>query len=125
MAITNHTLRHFNLDIDKGGHTTVTAANANAIAKSLQSLGLNNSNTKYSYICGDSGGGASVQSLHPQLVEIDVMAEGSGFMKCLLHALNLAYKTGSKDSLGDQGMNKFTTYQMLYLAILLWLTIIK
>jgi hypothetical protein len=91
----NHTLLHFNLDSDKGGHTTVVAANA--IATSLQSLGLDDSNTKYSYICGESDGGASVQSLCPRLVEIDFMAEGRGFMNCLLHALNLAYEKGSKE----------------------------
>jgi hypothetical protein len=59
-----HVLRHFNHDIDKGGHTTVDAANA--IHKSLQSLHLDNiDDVEYSFICGDSGGaGAKVQSLH-------------------------------------------------------------
>jgi hypothetical protein len=45
-------LRHFNLDIDKGGHTTVDAANA--IWKSLQSLHLDAFDVEFSFICGDS-----------------------------------------------------------------------
>ena len=110
-------LRHFNLDIDKGGHSMVEAANA--IHRSLQSLHVDGFNVEYSYITGDSGGGAKVQTLHPQLVKIGVMPESSKSMNCLLHAFNLAYETACKDSLGDQGMNKNTTFQMIYLAVLM------
>eukprot|EP00956_Cyclotella_meneghiniana_P025260 scaffold52385_cov41-Cyclotella_meneghiniana.AAC.3 len=116
-------LRHFNLDIDKGGHSMVEAANA--IHKSLQSLHLEKIDVEYTYITSDSGGGAKVQSLHPQLVEIGVMPEISGCMNCLLHAFNLAYETACKDSLGDTDMNKNTTFQMIYLAVLMLNTVKK
>eukprot|EP00956_Cyclotella_meneghiniana_P030050 scaffold74749_cov35-Cyclotella_meneghiniana.AAC.4 len=69
----SNVLRHFNLDIDKGGHSMVEAANA--IHRSLQSMHLDDIDVEYSYITGDSGGGAKVQSLHPQLVKIGVMPE--------------------------------------------------
>eukprot|EP00956_Cyclotella_meneghiniana_P013583 scaffold19721_cov38-Cyclotella_meneghiniana.AAC.1 len=116
-------LRHFNLDIDKGGHSMVEAANA--IHRSLQSMHLEKIDVEYTYITGNSGGGAKVQSLHPQLVEIGVMPEISGCMNCLLHAFNLAYETACKDSLGDTGMNKNTTFQMIYLAVLMLNTVKK
>eukprot|EP00956_Cyclotella_meneghiniana_P016988 scaffold27384_cov36-Cyclotella_meneghiniana.AAC.11 len=116
-------LRHFNLDIDKGGHSMVEAANA--IHRSLQSMHLDDIDVEYSYITGDSGGGAKVQLLHPQLVEIGVMPEVSGCMNCILHAFNLAYETACKDSIGDQGMNKNTTFQMIYLAVLMLNTVKK
>eukprot|EP00956_Cyclotella_meneghiniana_P031906 scaffold85518_cov22-Cyclotella_meneghiniana.AAC.3 len=117
-------LRHFNLDIDKGGHSMVEAANA--IHRSLQSMHLEKIDVEYTYITGDSGGGAKVQLLHPQLVEIGVMPEISACMNCLLHhAFNLAYETACKDSLGDTGMNKNTTFQMIYLAVLMLNTVKK
>ena len=81
-------LRHFNLDIDKGGHSMVEAANE--IHRSLQSLHLDNFYVDYLYITSDSGGGAKVQSLQPQLVGIGVMPEHSDYMNCILHAINLA-----------------------------------
>ena len=58
-------LNHFNLDIDKGGHTTEEAANA--IKKSLAALHLDGVDAEFSFICGDSGGGAKVQLLYPRL----------------------------------------------------------
>eukprot|EP00956_Cyclotella_meneghiniana_P013076 scaffold18726_cov48-Cyclotella_meneghiniana.AAC.2 len=53
------------------------------------------------------------------------MTEWSEHINCILHAFNLAFQTGCMDSLGDQGMNKLTVFQMLYLAILLMNTIKK
>jgi hypothetical protein len=109
-------LHHFNLDIDKGGHTTISAANA--IHKSLLRLHVEQLDIEFSFICGDSGGGARVQLLHPLLIEIGAMDQGSDHINCLLHAFNLAYEHACKDALGDQGMNRCTVFQMCYLAIL-------
>jgi hypothetical protein len=119
----NHILRHFNLDIDKGGHSTDAAANA--IWRSLKALDINNDEVEIGWICGDSGGGAKVQMLQPTLVAKSVMDEDSDFVNCLLHALNLAYETACKDSLGEAGMNRCTTFQLIYLAILMLTTIKK
>jgi hypothetical protein len=116
-------LRHFNLDLDKGGHTTVEAANA--ISKSLKALHLEEVDVEFFFICGDSGGGASVQALHPRLIEIGAMPELSDFMNCILHAFNLAYESACKNSLGDQGMGKYSVFQMCFLAVLMLKTIKK
>eukprot|EP00956_Cyclotella_meneghiniana_P038994 scaffold163785_cov37-Cyclotella_meneghiniana.AAC.4 len=82
-------LNHFNLDIDKGGHTTVAAANA--IHRSLQSLKLSGMDVEFSFICGDSGGGAKVQKLYPTLMDMDVLSSTSDFVNCILHAFYLSY----------------------------------
>eukprot|EP00956_Cyclotella_meneghiniana_P017447 scaffold28426_cov37-Cyclotella_meneghiniana.AAC.2 len=119
----NRMLRHFNLDVDRGGHTYIEAANA--ISHSLRQLLLDDYDVEFSFITGDSGGGAKVQKLHPTLRDSDAMTEWSEHINCILHAFNLAFQTGCMDSLGDQGMNKLTVFQMLYLAILLMNTIKK
>jgi hypothetical protein len=117
-----HILRHFNLDIDKGGHTTVEAANA--IYKSLKALHIDGvEDVEFSFICGDSGGGAKVQLMHPRLVEIGMMADLSDYVNCILQAFNLLYEHACKDILGDQGLGRNTVFQMIYLAILLIKTI--
>jgi hypothetical protein len=119
-------LNHFNLDIDKGGHSTVEAANA--IHRSLQALHLDGVDVEFSFICGDSGGGAKVQLLYPRLKnELDVLCSLADYMNCILHAFNLSYKHACKDTLGlgDQGMNRNTVFQMCYLAILMIKTIKK
>lgn len=116
-------LNHFNLDIDKGGHTTVAAANA--IHRSLQSLKLNGVDVEFSFICGDSGGGAKVQKLYPTLVDMKVICPAGDFVNCILHAFNLSYEHACKDALGDQGMNKCSVFQMCYLAILFLKTVKK
>jgi hypothetical protein len=54
-----HKLNHFNLDIDKGRHTTKAAAAA--IRKSLKLLRLDRLDIELTFICGDSGGRAKVQ----------------------------------------------------------------
>ena len=53
------------------------------------------------------------------------MPKQSVYINCILHALNLSYKSACKNGLGDQGMNKYTTFQMCYLAILLLKTVKK
>jgi hypothetical protein len=113
-----YVLRHFTLDIDKGGHSTVDAANA--IHKSLKALHLDGLDVEFSFICGDSGGGAKVQMLHPRLlVEIEAMDDFSDYVNCILHAFNLSYEHACKDALGDQGMHKNSVFQMCYLGVLL------
>jgi hypothetical protein len=107
----------------KGGRSTDAAANA--IWGSLKALDINNDEVEIGWICGDSGGGAKVQMLQPALVAKSVMDEDSDFVNCLLHALNLAYETACKDSLGEAGMNRCTTFQLIYLASILMLTTVK
>jgi hypothetical protein len=46
-------------------------------------------------------------------------------MNCILHVFNLSYEHACKDTLGDQGMNRNTVFQMCYLAILMIKTIKK
>jgi hypothetical protein len=70
-----HKLNHFNLDIDKGGHTTKAAAAA--IKKSLELLHLDGLDVELTFICGDSGGGAKVQLLYPLLKELGVLCSDS------------------------------------------------
>jgi hypothetical protein len=119
-----HVLRHFNLDVNRGGHTT--AAAANAIAKSIKALHLDGMDVEFTFICGDSGGGAKVQALLPELRDkVKILTADSDFMNCILHALNLSYENACKTSLGDQGMNKYTVFQMCYLAILMLKTVKK
>jgi hypothetical protein len=113
----NHCLRHFNLDIDKGGHTTKAAAAA--VYHLLKALCVDECDATFSWICGDSGGGAKVQAMWPELVDLGIMPEISDFVNCVLHAFNLSYETACKDSLGEPGMNKCNTFQLCYLAILL------
>ena len=119
----NRVIRHFNLDIDKGGHSTEAAADA--IELSLQSLMLDGLDVEISFIVGDAGGGAAVHQLKPALVKRGVMPEFSDYVNCLLHALNLSYQTACIDSMGDQGMGKNTPFQLCFLAILLLKTIKK
>jgi hypothetical protein len=38
-------------------------------------LHIDDLDIEYSYICGDSGGGAGVHKLHPELTEIGTMPE--------------------------------------------------
>eukprot|EP00956_Cyclotella_meneghiniana_P020293 scaffold35578_cov56-Cyclotella_meneghiniana.AAC.2 len=106
----NRILQHFNLDVDRGGHSYIEAANA--ISHSLRQLMLDDYDAEFSFITGDSGGGAKVQSLHPTLRDSETMTEWSDYINCLLHALNLAFQTACIDSLGDQGMNKLTVFQI-------------
>jgi hypothetical protein len=80
---------------------------------------------EFSYITGDAGSGASVQSLHPVLRDSGTLTETSDYINCILHAFNIAYETASKDSLGDHGMNKNTVFQMCYLAVLMLMNIKK
>jgi hypothetical protein len=115
-------LRHFNLDIDKGGHTKVDAANA--IWKLLQSLHLDEFDVEFSFICGDSGGRAKVQVMHPRLVEIGVMDAMSDYVNCILHAKNLSYKNACKSALGDQGIHHDSVFfQMIFLATYMMKTV--
>ena len=95
----NCVLCHFNLNIDRGGHTTVAAANA--ISRSIQSLNLNGVDVEFSFICGDSGGGAKVQLLHPELIQNQTMEELRDFINCILHMINLSYESACKNALGD------------------------
>jgi hypothetical protein len=119
----NTLLRHFNLDIDRGGHSAVAACNA--IIKSLEPLNLAERNVEIYFIVGDNDGGAAVHQLYPKLKESGTLAEMSDFVNCIFHAMNLAYEIASKDSLGDTGMNALTVFQMCYLAIILMLMTIK
>ena len=112
-----HKLNHFNLDVNKGGQTTVVGANA--IHRSLQSLKLDGVYVEYSFIRGHSGGGAKDQLPYPKLTELEVLSSSSDFVNCILHAFNLFYKHACKDTLSNRGMNKYTVFQMCYLAILL------
>jgi hypothetical protein len=117
----NHCIQHFNLDIDRGGHTAKGASAA--IYHSLKALCIDDCGAMFSWICGDLGGGAKVQSLWPELVDLELMPELSNFVNCILHAFNLSYETACKDSLGEPGMNRCNTFQMCFLAILLLITI--
>jgi hypothetical protein len=118
-----HVLRHFNLDVDRGGHTTSAAVEA--IKKSLDSLHLDDLDVEYSFICGDSGGGAKVQALFVLLKELGILCPDSDFMNCILHAFNLSYQSACNDALGDAGMNNDTCFQMCFLAILMVKTVKK
>ena len=86
----NNVIRHYNLDIDKGGHTTQAAAEA--IQQSLKVLQLDGLEVEISFLHGDAGGGASVQSLQPECVRIGTIPEHSDYINCVLHAIHLAYK---------------------------------
>jgi hypothetical protein len=88
-------------------------------------LHLDGVDAEFSFICGDSGGGAKVQLLFPLLMQLGVLCGDSDFMNCIMHAFNLSFEHACKDALGDQGMNRCTVFQMCYLAILLLKTVKK
>jgi hypothetical protein len=91
----------------------------------LDSLHLDDLDVEYSFICGDSGGGAKVQALFVLLKELGILCPNSDFMNCILHAFNLPYQSACNDALGDAGMNNDTCFQMCFLAILIVKTVKK
>jgi hypothetical protein len=82
--------QRFNLDIDEGGHTTVSAADA--IKKSVDALGFSeeNDNILICHLRGDRGGGGAVQSLFHPLIDLEVLHLLSTWTNCMLHALQKA-----------------------------------
>jgi hypothetical protein len=88
--------------------------------QSLKVLQLNGLEVEISFLHGNAGGGASVQSLQPECVRIGTIPEHSDYINCVLHAIHLAYKKALVNSLGDQGMGKNTPFQFCYLALLMF-----
>ena len=118
-------IRRFNLDIDEAGHKAEEVCAA--IEKSLRILGVGVREVDFeiAVISGDRGGGGAVQTIHPLLVNRGVMDELSTFLTCMLHALQKALETASHDTLGKQGMNHNTCFQLCYQAVMLLVAIKK
>ena len=70
---------------------------------------------KLTVITGDAGGGASVQQLHPKLIQKRIMDARSKMLSCDMHNMNKALEVGCSDSWGKQGIGHKTPFQMYWL----------
>ena len=68
-----------------------------------------------SKITGNSGGGAAVQRLWPELVKNGTMGENTLWLSCIMHGMNKPLEIGCVDALGKQGIGHQTPWQMLFL----------
>ena len=113
------TISHLCLNVDSAGHSAEEASDA--IAKSVSFYtdilkGLNGGKeVKLSVITGDSGGGASVQQLHPKLINNKTMCKYSKRLACDLHNMNKALEVACVETWGKQGIGHRTPYQMYWL----------
>jgi hypothetical protein len=115
-------LKFFCLNIDNSDHTAVGAAKA--VAKSLARLGLSiGEDTVLELLVGDSGGGAAVFRLHAELMIINVMAQYSRHVRCLMHAINKAFEMACLDAFGAQGINIRSMTQLFWLVIKMFVQI--
>ena len=105
------------LDVDTSAHDADGCAEA--VKNSLEEFsGLDG--FKVTVITGDAGGGASVHNLLPALVKANVVDADTAKINCLMHALNKCLEAAGQDTFGQQGMNKRTPYQLLYVFNQLW-----
>ena len=121
-AAGRNTLKFHCIDVDIGGHTADAAANAVKISLDTFMAILKSKlgeDVRISVITGDSGGGASVQRLHPALIQNGSMDANSIKLACHMHGLNKSLEIACIDSLGKQGIGHRTTWQMIYLFPLL------
>ena len=103
-------LHFFCLDIDNCDHTAKGAARAVQLA--LKRLGLRlGIDINIELLCGDSGGGAAVQRLGPELKCIKIMTSLGRSAKCLMHALNKAFEMACLHCFGKQGVNIRSIYR--------------
>jgi hypothetical protein len=70
---------------------------------------------KLSVITGDLGGGASVQQLHPKLIQNKTMCKYSKRLACDLHNMNKALEVACIETWDKQGIGHKTPYQMCWL----------
>ena len=108
---------NFCLDVNSGGHMTDDAANSIALSVTPFFAILNRflGDVKLAVITGDTGGGASVQNLHPALKTRKLMDSHSKRLSCDMHNLNKAFEVACTDTWGRQGIGHNTIFQMLYL----------
>lgn len=118
-------IRRFNLDIDEAGHKTKEVVDAIALSLTVLGIGVQEVDFILSNITGDRGGGGAVQSIHPELVKLGTMPETSTFLTCMLHAMNKALETASMETLGTQGLNNNTCFQLVFQAVMLLASIKK
>jgi hypothetical protein len=118
-------IRRFNLDIDEAGHKTKEVVDAIALSLTVLGIGVQEVDFILSNITGDRGGGGAVQSIHPELVKLGTMPETSTFLNCMLHAMNKALETASTETLGTQGLNNNSCFQLVYQAVMLLASIKK
>ncbi|EJK54705.1 hypothetical protein THAOC_25645, partial [Thalassiosira oceanica] len=116
----NWTMKYFCLDVDSGGHSALEAAVA--VKKSVTAFQdlLNEvvgERVEIKVITGDSGGGAKVQSLHPALVDCDVMDLDSQLKPCGLHGGVKPLERACVETVGAQGIGARTPIQLSWLFV--------
>jgi hypothetical protein len=113
------TISHLCLNVDSAGHSADEASDAIAKSVSFYTDILKEQNdgkeVKLSVITGDSGGGASVQQLHPKLITNKTMCKYSKRLACDLHNMNKALEVACVETWGKQGIGHRTPYQMYWL----------
>ena len=109
-------IKYFCPSIDSSGHTALEAAQA---VKLVFERFLGDGVVVVHCASGDAGGGASIQHLHPKLIDLGVMAVKSKEANCSLHGKQKAIENASIKTLGDQGLGCRGPTQMIYVFVCL------
>ena len=110
-------IKSYCIDSNVGGHTAEESAESIEIVINLLKILL--PNVQHDSATSDSGGGAAIQHVFPELVKKGLMSKGSRKNHCDLHALNKALERALIAALGIAGIDHNTPMQMLHLAFAL------
>ena len=106
---------------DSSSHTVAEAAygikNSTEELTGVLSKPTNEEPLKLSVVTRDTGGGAAVQRLHPELIRINVMDKSSKMLVCDMHNFAKPLEIACVDSWGRQGIGHRTPFQMIWLFI--------
>lgn len=97
--------------IDSAGHSAKEAAEG---VQSVVKRFLADDSIKVHCLLGDRGGGAAVQNLYPELVELGIMTDEDVEASCTIHGVQKSLENASKKTMGDQGLGSRTPFQMIY-----------
>ena len=112
----NRTIKFFCPSIDSAEHHAVEAAEA--VQNVIQRLFMDE-DIQVVAATPNSGGGSSIQNIHPELVRLRVIGEKSKAANCSLHGLQKSLENAAKKTMGDQGMGCRSPSQTLYVFSIL------